>query len=498
MLNKERKELEYAQSLDINLWVYDDAFNKYIDNLTNRLCKKSVKLNKLKKSTAVKHLKIMVLNLWCVWIEDKKKYLYASRDYAYFSNLQKRYNPNGYSRQSILVMDALVENKFVEIKIGQYRDKLKRRTRLRATPKLIKEIIKKFKIKPSVIQLARNAECIILRNEEKLDAPYKDTKRIKEMRNNLIEYNNLLRRTHIDIPTFPARGIKQTSGTSFKINFEDDTNKFTRRIFSNNSFKDGGRFYGGWWQQVPNRKIGWRSNIRINNKPTIEIDYSGIHIVFLYAKKKIDYWNEVAKDPYDLSSYGYVMDKKLRSLLKVVLLTSINCEKGKKKDLSIAKKSVQFEINMKRQEEFGWVKKEKLDLEKLIEDFADYHKPIRQYFYSGKGVSLQYIDSLVAEKLINHFTKLNIPILCIHDSFIIQNKYAIGDGDESLEFLMWCYFEEVIKKENKIYAFGQLKSAKPENAIGIVKNQREIKSQYWGRVKRHKKRKYIINWYSTN
>ena len=52
------------------------------------------------------------------------------------------------------------------------------------------------------------------------------------------------------------------SHAGVKINFEDDTNKFTRRIFSNNSFKDGGRFYGGWWQQVPNRKIGWRSNIR--------------------------------------------------------------------------------------------------------------------------------------------------------------------------------------------------------------------------------------------
>jgi len=498
MPTKLSKELENAQPLDIQLWIDDQEFDQYIENLSIRLCKKSVKLRKLKQSTITKHLKIMVLNLWSVWIKDKKKYLFVSRDKLFYSTLIKRYNPNGYSFKSVVVMDALIESKFIEIKIGQYRAKLKRRTRIRAKPKLINEITKKFKIKPSVIQLARNAECIVLRDGEKNDAEYKETKRIKEMRNNLIEYNNLLRRTHIDIPIFPTAGVKLSSGVLFNINLESDTDKFTKRIFSNNSFKDGGRFYGGWWQQVPNRKIGWRSNIWINNKRTTEIDYSGIHIVFLYAKKKIDYWHEIGKDPYDLSAYGYVMDAKLRSLLKVVLLTSINCEKGKKKDLSIAKKSVQHEINIKNREEFGWVKKQKLDIEKLIIDFADYHKPIRQYFYSGKGIALQRIDALIAEKLINHFTELNIPILCIHDSFIIQSEYAVGDGDESLEFMMWCFFQQVIKKENKIDAWGQLKSDAPENARDIVKKNKQITAKYWARVKRHKKRKYVINWYSTD
>ena len=504
MLNEERKELEYAQPLDINFWIDDPAFDQYIANLLTRLCKKSIKLSKLKNSTITRHLKIMLLNLWCVWLQDKKKYLFVSRDKFFYSTLLKQYNPNSFSYKNVVVMDALVESKFIEIKIGQYRAKLKRRTRIRATPKLIKEIVKKCKIKPTAIQIARNAECIILREKDaddpkkKIDVKYEENKRIIEMRNNLIVYNNLLRRTHIDIPTFSIAGVKQSSGLSFKINFEDDTGKFTRRIFSNKSWKDGGRFYGGWWQQVPNRKVSWRNEIRINNKPTTEIDYSGIHIVFLYAKKKIDYWKEIAKDPYDLTEYGYVMDKKLRNLLKVVLLTSINCEKGKKRDLTKAKQSVQYAINVKQADEFAWVKKENLDIEKLIEDFADYHKPIRQYFYSGKGISLQYIDSMVAEKLINHFTKLNIPILCIHDSFIIQSQFAVGDGENSLEFMMWCYFQEVIRKENKIYAFGQLKSDAPLSARDIVKNQSKIKSQYWTRVKRHNKRKFVINWYSTD
>jgi len=390
-------------------------------------------------------------------------------------------------------MNALKECEFITLKIGQYRAQLKRRTRIRATPKLINEIVKKFKIKPTAIQLARSTPCIVLRDEDKQDTGYKDTKRIKEMRNDLIEYNNLIRRTHIDIPTFPTAGVKLSSGLSFKIDFENDTDKFTKRIFSNKSWTDGGRFYGGWWQQVPNRKVGWRSNIRINNKPTTEIDYSGIHIVFLYAKKKIDYWNEIGKDPYDLSAYGYAMDKKLRSLLKVILLISVNAL-----NLTKAKQAVVKHIYLKNAEEFKWVKKEKLDIGNLIDDFADYHKPIRQYFYSAKGISLQHIDGLVAEKVINHFTTLNIPVLCIHDSFIIQNEFADGDGDESLEFMMWCFFAQVVKSKMKTYAYGQLKSDPPLPARDIVKNQAKITKAYWSRVDRHMEREYVINWYSTD
>jgi hypothetical protein len=490
-----QREFENAEPLNIQLWSDDPDFDSYIENLSTRLCKQSDQLNELKQITITKHLKVMVLNLWSVYLKDKKKYLGVSRDIKFYSALSKKYNPNKYSFKSVVVMNALKECEFITLKIGQYRAQLKRRTRIRATPKLINEIVKKFKIKPTAIQIERKSECIVLRDEDKQDTGYKNTKRIKEMRNGLIEYNNLIRRTHIDIPTFPTTGAKLSSGLSFKINFENDTDKFTKRIFSNTSWTDGGRFYGGWWQQVPNRKVKWRNDIRINNKPTTEIDYSGLHIVFLYAKKKIDYWSKIKKDPYDLSDYGYAMDKQLRQLLKVVLLTSINCEKGKTKDLATAKKSVQHEINIKNADQFGWAKK--LDIEKLIKDFADYHKPIRPYFYSGQGISLQHIDSLVAEKVINHFTQLNIPVLCIHDSFIIQSKYADGDGDESLEFMMWCFFQQVVESEIKTSAFGQLKGGAPERPRDIVEKNKQITAEYWDRVKKHKKRNFEMNWYGN-
>jgi hypothetical protein len=75
-----------------------------------------------------------------------------------------------------------------------------------------------------------------------------------------------------------------------------------RRIFSGGSWKSGGRFYGGWWQRLPGK---WRQRIRIiDDEPIVELDYSGLHIIMLYAIEGIDYWKEFGEDPYQLGQ-GY-------------------------------------------------------------------------------------------------------------------------------------------------------------------------------------------------
>ena len=119
---------------------------------------------------------------------------------------------------------------------------------------------------------------------------------------------------------------------------------------------------------------------------------------------------------------------------------------------------MQYHIN-KNKNEYARVKKRNIDIEQLIMDFTDYHKPIRKFFFSGAGLSLQYIDALIAEKILNHFTKLEIPVLCIHDSFIIQTKYSIGDGDKSLQWMMGSFFQEVLKSEIKNFADPKMKFA---------------------------------------
>ena len=49
------------------------------------------------------------------------------------------------------------------------------------------------------------------------------------------------------------------------------SNRTLRRVFNRDSFEMGGRFYGGWWQNIPS---AYRSVITINGYRTVEADYS--------------------------------------------------------------------------------------------------------------------------------------------------------------------------------------------------------------------------------
>lgn len=53
--------------------------------------------------------------------------------------------------------------------------------------------------------------------------------------------------------------------------FVDLTRNRIYRVFNNQSFDEGGRFYGGWWQRVPS---DYRKFITINWVPTRELEYT--------------------------------------------------------------------------------------------------------------------------------------------------------------------------------------------------------------------------------
>jgi hypothetical protein len=139
--------------------------------------------------------------------------------------------------------------------------------------------------------------------------------------------------------------------------------------------------------------------------------------------KGIDYWDKIKKDPYQIEGY-YEKTERMRRFLKQILLTSINAN-----NMTDAIKGVTYEINM-NQGEFGWVKEEGIDIGEVIEKFADQHEPIRHHFFSNYGVKLQKIDSMMAEHIINKMTREEIPVLCVHDSFIVPSRH--GDKLKSL------------------------------------------------------------------
>ena len=72
--------------------------------------------------------------------------------------------------------------------------------------------------------------------------------------------------------------------------------------------------------------------------------------------------------------------------------------------------------------EYEWVKEEGIVLKEVIDEFVQRHRPIEEYFFSEMGVNLQFLDSRIAEIIINELTFRGIPCLTIHDSFITTRQ----------------------------------------------------------------------------
>ena len=62
-----------------------------------------------------------------------------------------------------------------------------------------------------------------------------------------------------------------------------------------------------------------------------------------------------------------------------------------------------------------------IQLGELLKSFIDKHPQFDGILNTGQALRLMNIDSQIANLVIDHFTQKDIPVLCIHDSFIIQH-----------------------------------------------------------------------------
>ncbi len=231
------------------------------------------------------------------------------------------------------------------------------------------------------------------------------------MRKIVKAYNDLLRRTFIDIPTLDEGFIELddvAKGESKRLSI-NQRDKFTRRIFNRGSFEKGGRFFGGWWQRCPK---DWRGSIFIDDQPVHELDYSGLHIIMLYANAGIDYWAEVDVDPYVLENAPDELQPFLtRDMCKKLLLVAINAGSENKAFQAFRKNSPTGSVEKSLSNE---------KLGQVLDLLKEKHQPIAGKFASDAGIDLMNQDAKITEQIIEWFTSQEVPILAIHDSYIVQ------------------------------------------------------------------------------
>ena len=289
-----KDNLENAFAFKPNLTVSSKIYQKFYKQLIT-IFKFKHKFSNTKKFK--KNLNIIIANLANVYFLKEGYFVFYSRD-ANNYKLIERYNPHKFTFVPVKrAIKFLIESSLISHKMGFYDHEKQRgkRSRMRANPGLI-ELFKYCGLEDFHIR-EQNIESIRLKDEEKQYVDYKETEDTREMRYNLIDYNNLLSRSKISI-------LFNKSVNSFlDLNPVNFRNRQYHRVFNNRSWKLGGRYYGPWWQSISG---DLRKFITINHKAIVELDYSSLHPLLLYGLKKINYYQLRENNQTPISLKGLV------------------------------------------------------------------------------------------------------------------------------------------------------------------------------------------------
>jgi len=369
------KELNDCVQIDLSLKI--QFIDLYQQKAFQILIEEIVKHQKLTKKRIAKRaieriLQVIIANVrFC-----KKPFVAYSRSpNSYKNNL---YNPLriGFKNfiQTLTTLETLayIDEHFIA---PQSSAELRRNSRFRISDNFIK-IIDSLPIEAK----AYSTNLILVKNENKELVELKNRNRkIKKISSVVDQINNVLF-TH-----------------KYCVEGKNVDPPQLRRIFNKSSLELGGRFYchGSFLYQFLSEDV--RSTITINNEPTIELDFKAMHPSLMYALNGL----QLQEDAYAVG-----LD---RSLVKEIFHIAVNSKKRG------AVKAVQNKIKIPTTQ-----------IKQVLDLLTHKHEPIKNLIFSKNiGLKLQYIDSTISEQILLTYIKEThgLPILPIHDSFIVQKKY---------------------------------------------------------------------------
>lgn len=389
--------------------VADDFYHKLLPHFYSSSKKEPSKAKQRQLRTNVN---VAIANLFRVFVlgeviatPEANFYLSVDKKKKVYSDIPDRYKSKDITYVYFVdkVINLAVELGLIEQCLGykpEHASKKGYRTRIRAIGWLLDSFEEIYQLSRYDIHKAeltthlQGTEVIRLKDEEKKLIDYVDTHQTEQMRASLERYNEYLN-TNVRIS---LNGHNIVTGMSLY------------RVFNNSSFDQGGRFFGGYWQTLPSIE---RPLLCLNGEPTIELDYASLHLIVLYNLKLN---RDVPEgDLYCLSEYGIGKkgDKLARKVSKLGALIVFN---------SADKQSAMASLNdklrkMRKQGYFiPWNAKE------IIEAFMEKHKELSDFFCTAHGLELQRIDSTIVDQILIRSVDDDIPVLPVHDSFIVRER----------------------------------------------------------------------------
>jgi len=249
---------------------------------------------------------------------------------------------------------------------------------------------------------------VILRDEKLSVVEFKITPEVRKMIKNVEGYNSLMQ----DVVIKDYHSVKVIPPLE------------ACRIFCRGSFKDGGRFYyqGRSPQQMSQDD---RLRLTIDGESVVELDYKAIHIAIIDLDGGRP-WSDPNRDPYYLMNYSWVLfsdlvdedfiKKSLRNIIKKAFVVAINVDSE-----DVARYVLKDIVTNNKDGIMDGV--EDICIDGLIAELRNYHPDFENALFSGIGTKLQRVDSDIAEKVLVSCTGANIPVICVHDSFIVQRQH---------------------------------------------------------------------------
>jgi hypothetical protein len=296
-----------------------------------------------------------------------------------------RYNKSSYF--TVALLHVLKNKNLITMNKGYLIEERSRLTRISATKKLI-EYCPEMPL--GIIWDPK--ELVILHDEKGRLKDYKDTAETWRVRSILKLVNKV--------------------NSEANIVYRSNIVKTYLRAIYNVKLTWYGRLHTKGYQHYQGLTGEERKKITINGNSVVELDYRALHPYLLYAEEGIQYNG----DPYS------IVDPRpeLRQFLKHILLCMLNA-----KDTTLAQRGAN-----------NWLIdhpeiKEVLNAmgvyraNPFMDKFLEVHSRIGHYFCKGKetGMKIMNKDAKIALDIVNHFAKKNIPILAIHDSFIVEKQY---------------------------------------------------------------------------
>lgn len=394
---------DHSQPFSPNLVIIHPELMTLAQDIANEITQRPKASSKEVSST-----KTLVANLIANYRKDPSLYLAYSRNNSTYS-AKCIYNKSGITTDMLRrTVDGLEKNGYVTNQLGfnDRKTKIGKNSRTQPTDQL-KALFDKFSDIP-IRELIRDEPTEIqLKDSEKEKVPFKSSKPLEEMGKDIARWNDFMSKQHVDL-AIPEENLSQWITPKENL----------YRTFNNSSFEEGGRHYGHWAQNMPKHL---RKNLVINGKETVEIDFKSFHPRLLYAFEGIALPIDV--DPY-IEIEGCTRDE-VKQLFQIVVNS---------KSPQSAQNAIQEAI---RNGEIA----SGVDAKKALTQIEEARPKLKHYFYSGIGINLQYIDSQITAKLMCKLRDGLIPMIPVHDSYIVRRNDL-----HTLELLMDQSLKEVLSE----------------------------------------------------